>query len=283
MLFEKHAQQEPEETSLGVRHFLDRGDMIINSFCFGIRLDGRYTSAEIYNTAVRNKPKTISIHHQAVSDWSLHNRYVWVPWNRLHNNSGEYISRRCQMATVPTQSDDVVDNYIGTKMKYEDAWSQYITTSDRLAAITKFTSIKNTRILDLGCAGGNALTVLGAYGADVYGIESHPEMYNSRNRLLESRIIFGDVLECMHVFKPESFDIVIVSMLGNVWWKDVPVFLKSVRELVHSGGLVMLDMLPHKHVDLNSRSMYKVIMNEVGIPMKLKVSDSIAVGVRTRP
>lgn len=281
-MFEKQSDQLPTKTSIGDCYSLERGSIIVNDFCFGVRLDGKYTSAEIYNLVVKHKPQTIASNHPAVSDWSLYNKYVWVPWTRLAHTCGEHVIRRCQMSTVPSGSDDVIENYIGTGLHYDNAWTQYITTSDRLSAITKFTSIKNTRILDLGCGGGNALAMLGSYGADVYGIESHPEMYNSRNMLLESRVFFGDALECLYMFKQKSFDVVIVSMLGNVWWKDVSTFLTYVRDLVHPGGLVMLDMMPHKHVDLNARSMYKSIMQEIGIPMKLKINDHIAVGVRAR-
>lgn len=280
-IFEKQSNQ-VEQTQLGSCYHTDRGSIIVNAFGFGVRLDGKYTSAEIYNTVLKHKPDAISTNHPVVVNWSLYNKYVWLPWSRLSHTCGEHIIRRCQMATVPTNSDDVIENYIGTGLHYNNAWTQYITTSDRLSAITKFTTIKDTRILDLGCGCGNALTMLGAYGADVYGIEAHPEMYNSRNMLLENRIVFGDALECLYAFKPGSFDVVIVSMIGNVWWKDVSMFLERVRDLVHHGGLIMLDLMPHKHVDLNARSMYKSVMQDIGIPMKLKINDHIAVGVRTR-
>jgi 2-polyprenyl-3-methyl-5-hydroxy-6-metoxy-1,4-benzoquinol methylase len=262
-----------------------RGDIITNDFCFGVRLDGKYTASEIFDCAVKHRPKAESVttYHPTVSDWSLYNKYVWIPWNRLHHGIGEHIIRRCQMTSTPMNSDEIVCDYIGTKSKYEDAWTRYITTSDRITAITKFTgSIKNLRILDLGCAGGNSLAMLGAYGADVYGIECHPEMFNARNKLLDQRIVFGDALECLHVFKPASFDVVIVSMIGNVWWRDVNFFLSQVRDLLYPGGLMMLDLMQHKHVDLKSRAMYKVVMQEIDVPMKLKVSDDIAVGVKVR-
>lgn len=273
---------ELEETAIGTRIKTFNGSVMVTGFGFGVALNGHYTSADIFETAARHKPKEILTYHPAVWDWKLYNSYTWVPWSRLHRNIGESLVNRCKMHTVSNHSDDTVSDYIGSKAPYQDAWMQYITTSDRLSIFTRFAKdLRNLRVLDLGCAGGNNLLGLAAYGMDVYGVESHPELFNQRHYLLRDRIVFGDALECLNTFKPKSFDAVIVSCTGNIWWYDFPDFLIAVANLLVPSGLTILDTMAHKHVTIKDNSLYRVAMKEVGITAKLK-SENMLVGVKER-
>ena len=181
-----------------------------------------------------------------------------------------------------TQSDEVVTNYVGSGDRVEDAWTRYITTSERLSVLTKFSkSLHGLSLLDLGCACGSGMLSLASYGVNTYGVENHPEMYNHRSQLLLDRIIFGDALECLYAFTQNSFDVVMVSMLGSVWWNDVREFLTDVARLVRPGGIVILDTMPHKHASLKAVAMYKAALSETGFQPKLK-TENMLVGVRTR-
>jgi SAM-dependent methyltransferase len=259
-----------------------KGSVIVNGFGFGVELSGHYTTADIFETAARNKPAEMLTYHPAVWDWKLYNSYIWIPWTRLHRSIGESIVNRCKMHTVSNHSNETASDYIGSGTPYLDSWMRYITTSDRLAIFSRFSKdLRNLRILDLGCAGGNNLLGLAAYGMDVYGVESHPELYNQRHYLLRDRIVFGDALECLGTFKAKSFDAVLVSCTGNIWWYDFPDFLISVSNLLVPGGLAVLDTLPHKYVTIKDEKLYKVAMKEVGLMARMK-SENMLVGVKVR-
>lgn len=257
-----------------------RGSLVVNGFGFGVHLGGFYTVAEIFQTAIKYKPENPESNHPAVSDWNTYNNFTWVPWSRLNPNTGEHIARRCKMVTYSGMSDEVFTDYVGTGDSVKHAWMRYIPTSERIGALTRFgIDLNGVRVLDLGCGCGNNLLSMAAYGMDVYGMDAHPEMYNQRHDLLRDRILFGDALSSLHVFKNNSFDVVIVSMLGSVWWNDVIQFLSSVGEKLHTGGIMMLDTMPHKHVALKAKSMYKNVLPESGVRPRL-VTENMIVGMK---
>lgn len=274
-------RNEKAQVNLGTVIGTESGSLIVNGFGFGVALAGKYTPAEIFNIAATHKPKELTEHFPAVDDWKLFNDYVWLPWSRLHRNIGESVLLRCRMHTVPEHSTETMVDYVGTKDSYTTAWPRYISLNDRLSVFTRFSKeLHGVRVLDLGCGCGNMLLGLASYNMDVYGVESHPEMFNQRSGLLQDRILFGDALECLKHYKPGSFDVVIVSMAGNVWWHDFQDFLIRVTELVHTNGLVILDTLAHKHTQVKSRSLYLAAMREVGLQPKLK-TESMLAGLRT--
>lgn len=269
---------ETHQTQFGMLIGTESGTMAVNRFCFGVELSGSYTSAEIFNVAANNKPKEFEQHHPAVDDWKLYNRFTWLPWKRLHRNVGESVLTRCKMHTLPVHSSGTLTEYMGGKQNYFDAWNKYIPTKDRLDLFSRFTrDLKGVRVLDIGSGCGNTLLELAAHNMDVYGIESHPEMYNQRSVLLHERIIFGDALECLAAtIKPGSFDITLVSMTGYVWWHDMQDFLMRVRETVHVNGVVVLDILQHHPGTIRATSLYTTLLREVGLDPKFKTRDMIA-------
>jgi 2-polyprenyl-3-methyl-5-hydroxy-6-metoxy-1,4-benzoquinol methylase len=270
------------ECSLGTMHHTYGGSIITNGFGFGVWFGGKYTTNEIFHKTAEHKPKAQDANFPAVADWNLFNDFAWNAWSRHSPFIGEQIVNRCKMHTPSDMSDEMYDDYIGTGDSVWHSWPRYITGYDRIGVLTRLApTLKSLKVLDLGCACGNSLLGLGAYGMDVYGVEYHPRMYNDRNALLKDRIVFGDALGCLYQFNKDAFDVVVISMVGNIWWTDVPHFLTDVSRVLRQGGIVLLDVMPHKHTNLKSKLMYKGIMKEAGIPVKL-TTDNMLVGVKAR-
>lgn len=114
---------------------------------------------------------------------------------------------------------------------------------------------------------------LAAYGCDVYGIESHPEMYNQRSQLVRDRIMFGDALELViSGLLPGTFDCALITIADSIWWHDFSDFIINVAKAVRVRGTIVLDTKTNK---IKDRNMYVTAFAETGCALKVKYPDML--------
>jgi predicted O-methyltransferase YrrM len=266
------------------------GKLAVCPHAYGIGTTSKFTANAIFDLgiAARNYAsktfgdlRTEPIALGSEADYVEYNKFFWVPWSRLVNNVGAFVTRRMKMATP--NNFKLVDstNYVGTQLPATTAWNQYISLDERLCVLNKlFKDIGTSRyrVLDIGCGVGSQLVGLGAYGYDVYGIEGDPSMYRARNPMMEGRILFGDALQDLYAFKSKSFNVCIVSCLGSIWWTDMHEFMQQVANLSTRGGLVILDVKEFYGHEFRDKATYVKLMSSVGIHVQLRTS-SMLLGV----
>lgn len=94
------------------------------------------------------------------------------------------------------------------------------------------------KVLDIGCAVGIAINVLGKKGFDMYGIEISPKMAEyAKKRNPNSNIIIGDFLKTN--FK-ENFDGVLTFAFIHLFpKKDIVKIFKKIKTILNPGGIVL--------------------------------------------
>lgn len=266
------------------------GTVAVYPHAFGISTTAKFTANAIFDlgVAARNyaaktfgdlRTEPLALGSEAA--YVEYNKFFWIPWTRLVNNIGAFVTRRMKMATPNNYKLIDSTNYAGTKLPAELAWNQYIPLDERLGVLNKLFKDVGTsryRVLDIGCGVGSHLVGLGAYGYDVYGLEGDPSMYRARNPMVDGRILFGDALQDLYMFKSNSFNVCIVSCLGSVWWTDMHEFMQQVASLSTPGGLVILDVKEFYGHEFREPSTYTKLMSSVGIHVQLKTS-SMLLGV----
>lgn len=268
------------------------GTLAICPHAYGIGTSSKFTAHAIFDIGVsaRNyaektfgELRTEPIPLGSEEDYLEYNKFFWIPWNRLSNNVGAFVTKRIQMATPNSYKYIDYTNYVGTKSPADIAWNKYIALEERLAILNKLFKDAGTvhyRVLDIGCGTGSHLVGLGAYGYDVFGIEGDPAMYRARNTMMDGRIVFGDALQDLYVFKAASFNVCIVSCLGSIWWSDLLEFMKQVANVVVKGGLVILDIKEFYGHEFRDKATYLKLMTSVGIHIQLRTSEMLLGVVR---
>ena len=221
----------------------DCGEYCITRFGLGLKFGGKFTSAAILKGCADALIQVPEDSRVAPYWFESFNDYTWVLWERMTEKYANAIQQRLRISTRNSISLDTSDNYLGYG-RYQDCWSSYISTSDRMLALTKtFHEVSGIRLLELGCGTGNQLISLAAYDIDVYGIELNPRLYAERHKLLQDQIVFGDALiDPWLVFKPGQFDAIIVSMLGFVDYSDLDSLFTGLHYILTHNGVLILDV-----------------------------------------
>ncbi|MFA6268520.1 MAG: class I SAM-dependent methyltransferase [archaeon] len=111
-------------------------------------------------------------------------------------------------------------------------------------------SVKNKKILDIGCGDGVNTVALAKKGAHVIGIDLEPLMINKckvqYNKVKNVEFFLGKA-QNLRMFDPKSFEIVIINMvLPNIETKKEVqrIFLEISRVLKNNGKLIFSDINP---------------------------------------
>ena len=269
---------------------LTGGTVAVCPHAYGIGATSKFTANAIFDLGVAARNQAEKLFGELQTEpillgsedaYTEYNKFLWIPWARITNNVGAFVTKRLKMITPNNYQLYDSTSYVGTGMAAENAWDKYIPTSDRISILNRlFKDIGTSRyrLLDIGCGTGSQLVSLGAYGYDVYGIEGDPSMYRARNPLIDGRVIFGDALQDLYLFKSNSFNVCIVSCLGSIWWNDLRDFMQQVASLVVRGGLVILDVKEFYGHQFHDVTTYTKMMATVGIHLQLKTS-SMLLGV----
>jgi 2-polyprenyl-3-methyl-5-hydroxy-6-metoxy-1,4-benzoquinol methylase len=102
---------------------------------------------------------------------------------------------------------------------------------------SKFTHMKNKKLLDVGCATGYLLEAAKKMGCDCYGVELSPFGATEASKKFPGRIFNGTLEEAR--YKSESFDIItLTDLIEHVI--DPVEFLKEVKRILKPGGFILI-------------------------------------------
>lgn len=223
-----------------------KGNICANGFGIGVELSGTYTSSEILNTAF-SLEKMVEEKSKDPEWCDVFNSHFWVPWDRLTHEYCNALTRRVQLSTAHGINPSDFDNYLGFG-SYVASWPLYISTADRLSALTQaFRNLNGLNVYEVGCGTGHQLLQLASYGCNVGGMELNPVLYNSRHQLLSNKVEFGDALfDPWMLHSKNEFDVVIISMVGFVRFEDLIELFCGIEHILNRTGVLIVDIPKHQ-------------------------------------
>jgi 2-polyprenyl-3-methyl-5-hydroxy-6-metoxy-1,4-benzoquinol methylase len=99
------------------------------------------------------------------------------------------------------------------------------------------TTLKNKKILDIGCFTGEFLELMQQQGADVHGLELQPEAVKIANKKMPGRVYEADVMS--YKFSQKKYDI--ITLFGLVEHVTNPMqLLERCYNLLSKDGIIMV-------------------------------------------
>lgn len=130
-------------------------------------------------------------------------------------------------------------NYLQLRTYAKDYLSvyQYFVTVIEQRLKKRNQSLKNKRVLDVGCFTGGFLTLMEKKGADVNGLELQDEAVEIANKELGGRVFKADVTT--YTFPQKKYDI--ISLLGLIEHVPYPMdLLNRSYQLLKKGGILII-------------------------------------------
>ena len=165
------------------------------------------------------------------------------------------------------ESEESISRY--SKIKYElyDIEAAYILK----ASILLNKSVKDIKILDLGCGGGRTTIPLHKLGYDVYGLDiSMPLIRNLQNKIPKEKAIYGDATTLP--FLDESFDIVFFSHNSIDYLYPYSNRQQCVREIsrvLKNNGIFIFSSHTFTPIPYNISTLKNIIQNPKPIIMSI--------------
>lgn len=121
---------------------------------------------------------------------------------------------------------------------FQDPYGYYQKT---LNWLLQHTSLKEKKILDIGCGIGRFIAECAKYGADVEGIDPNHNLVELANRYYGVRVIndYFDSVEHSGLLKKSSYDVIISLEIIEHVHKPYE-FLRKVAELLKPGGYLVI-------------------------------------------
>ena len=99
------------------------------------------------------------------------------------------------------------------------------------------TTLKDKKVLDIGCFTGEFLELMQQEGAEVYGLELQPEAVKIANKKLHNKVYQADVMS--YNFPQKKYDI--ITLLGLVEHVTNPLqLLQRCYKLLSDDGIIMI-------------------------------------------
>ena len=113
----------------------------------------------------------------------------------------------------------------------------------RLAYIQQFVSLKDTRVLDVGCGGGVLSEALALCGAKVTGLDVEPDAIAAATaHSIKSKLAIDYVCSPIEEYKAKKFDVITcMEMLEHV--SDPKLVIMHCKRLLKPGGYLFLSTI----------------------------------------
>jgi 2-polyprenyl-3-methyl-5-hydroxy-6-metoxy-1,4-benzoquinol methylase len=251
------------------------GSVCATGFGIGVDMRGSYTPNEILESGFKLS-KLVS--GKTEPYWTeTFNQHVWITWDRLTQQYCQAVRHRLQLSSNHQCNPDDFQSYLGIG-SYVKTWPIYLSTASRIQVLSRhFKSLDGLRILEIGCGCGHQLLPLASHGCNVHGLELNPTLYSQRHPLLSNAISFGDgMLEPCMLYKPGSFDVIIVSMVGFVHHADLAEFFNSLGFIMKQ-GLLVVDLIEKENGTglIRPVDSYKSALKQAGFTPKYIMSEQL--------
>jgi len=167
-----------------------------------------------------------------------------------YQNFHYYKCSNCgQFSTYPFPTESVIKKHYSSRFKkgnylllrkyakqYSFVYNQFVEIlKKRLKNENK--TLKNKKILDIGCFTGGFLQLLKSEGSDIYGLELQQEAVEIANKTLNGRVFNANVTT--YNFPQKKYDI--ISLLGLIEHVPHPMeLLYRSNELLKKDGLIII-------------------------------------------
>jgi len=141
--------------------------------------------------------------------------------------------------------DEYYEGWKGTKKKLTNKTREMkiYTFSFYLKLLSKFTSLRGKKVLDIGCATGYLLESARKIGCDCYGVELSPFGAREAGKKFPGRI-FNGTLEKAN-YQRGTFDVITMTdLIEHV--QDPTSFMDEVKRILKSNGYILL-VTPNFH------------------------------------
>jgi 2-polyprenyl-3-methyl-5-hydroxy-6-metoxy-1,4-benzoquinol methylase len=171
---------------------------------------------------------------------------------KYYFKKGKYRYYRCQscflVATFPVPTPkEIIEhyknnysfgNYMLLKKYSKNYLKNYEGMADELKKSLGKKSLKNIKILDIGCFTGDFMEILRKKGANVYGVEIQEEAAKIARKRFKNKIINKDITD-LSSFSKNSFDC--ITMLGLVEHvKDPKKLIEIAEKILKPEGTLMI-------------------------------------------
>jgi SAM-dependent methyltransferase len=137
-----------------------------------------------------------------------------------------------------TNYDAIADDFL-THIARPNSWNNLYERPNMLARLP---ALEGKNVLDLGCSSGFYTDYALEHGAAVTAIDASKVMINKLTERIKSpklKLVCADISEPMPFLKPDSFDVVICSLVIDYIKNWTPLFAEIYRVTKKGGRLVM--------------------------------------------